>query len=451
MAQRSAFNLVQRLARSSRSQLRELFTTACRSLRQMQCRAEMRRALLEDLQIGPGIRLRRLEPRRVLNASFEVIGGTDLALFDFADGAHLDVDHDGTHHSFTLSSGTWFEGGVDSGNNVLSLVLTGKLSIQSALATNIALHGDLGNLSDLSVNVGGHFGDDDLATLVVADQLKVSAGSIQLDGVSYQAGSHFVLESTVDSVSINAQILSNSGAINVIAANSIFQSESAQVLSGSDAFDNSIWMNAIGGSLEMTESALTATKGGNIHYWASQDVILSQLNSISGSISIIAGLNIIDLHNDTVMKTSEGFSDPTNDPRVENLIAASILLQASGDIGVPGNPLDTFAGSIALSSGNHSYILESDSIEISDLSSEAKIINWDVTSRIANHSLSGGSSQNGHLKLETLSGSLYINQSVTAAQDFFLAAGGDFLGDANINAAVTSQFGRIGFLAADDV
>ena len=411
----------------------------------------MRRALLEDLEIGPGIRLRRLEPRRVLNASFEVIGGTDLALFDFADGAHLDVDYDGTHHSFTLSSGTWFEGGVDSGNNVLSLVLTGKLSIQSALATNIALHGDLGNLSDLSVNVGGHFGDDDLATLVVADQLKVSAGSIQLDGVSYQAGSHLVLESTVDSVSINAQILSNSGGINVIAANSIFQSESVQVLSGSDAFDNSILMNAIGGSLEMTDAAWTATKGGNIHYWASQDVILSQLNSSSGSISVIAGMNIVDLHNDTVTNTSEGFSDPTNDPRIENLTAASILLQASGDIGVPGNPLDTFAGSIALSSGNHAYILESDSITVNDLFSEAKIINWDGTSSIANHSLSGGLSQNGHLKLETLFGSLNVNQSVTAAQDIFLAAGGDFLGDANINASVTSQNGALIVLARQNV
>ena len=115
-------------------------------------------ALCKEFQLSlgcePTTRFRRLEHRRVLNASFALVG-LDLQLFDFADGTNLDISINGGQHEFTLSSGTWFEGGVDSGSNTLTLLLAGQLSVDAAMVSNVSLLGVLSFADDVSITTGG--------------------------------------------------------------------------------------------------------------------------------------------------------------------------------------------------------------------------------------------------------------------------------------------------------
>ena len=82
MASSRAFELLRRLATDSLNCSQRLRNRIRDRLLGRQVDCPIAKAVREALRNGPAIRLRRLEPRRVLNASYDLLGGVDLQLFD---------------------------------------------------------------------------------------------------------------------------------------------------------------------------------------------------------------------------------------------------------------------------------------------------------------------------------------------------------------------------------
>ena len=98
----------------------------------------------------------------------------------------------------------------------------------------------------------------------------------------------------------------------------------------------------------MASGTVVSTAGGNILMTASQGIEVSQLVAGTGEVGLVAGESIVDAQNDTVSVDANGFSLPDGDPRVVNVQASGLLLQAGGSIGTAGNPLDTNVGTLAV-------------------------------------------------------------------------------------------------------
>ncbi|TWU03603.1 LamG-like jellyroll fold domain-containing protein [Neorhodopirellula pilleata] len=162
------------------------------------CRTPSRRQSLSPLAF------RVLEPRRVLNASFELAGVADLLLADF-DNANLEIAEtaDGNEYRFTLDSGIW--SGTDgvsvsgSGTNLLSVLSPSlqSISIDDAdsgadLVVDIMdldFHGDVvvsggvlqgtnGTITGtVTIQSGSHFSPGDGPGVVTTGNLVLNSGS----------------------------------------------------------------------------------------------------------------------------------------------------------------------------------------------------------------------------------------------------------------------------------
>jgi hypothetical protein len=413
-------------------------------------RSAKRSAFQRALRDGPPTRFRRLEARRVLNASFEFVG-TDLQLFDFADGTDINVTFDGVTHEFTLSSGNWFDGGFDTGSNSLLAVLTGELSIDAAFATDVALSGSLVFLDSVSINTGGALTGDGVATdLDIGNQWLVSAQSIQLDGIGYQATSDILLQATSGDITLDASVTSSSGAITVQATGNVFQNADLEIMVVADAVDQSIYVHSSAGSIIMADGTETRTIDGNIRYEAEQDLVISSIDAGDAGIALLAGQDIIDGQNDTVTESIDGFAVPGGVPRLVNVSGGELVLQAGGSIGSLGNPFDSSVNSVSALAGTDLYLFESTALEIADLNVAVTQINPDGSTALLDATLAGVTSTGGHAKVETIAGTLTVAQPVSADQDILLAAGGAG-SDLVINAAVTSSSGAISLLGQRDV
>jgi len=150
-----------------------------------------------QLASGPSMRFRRLEPRRVLNASFVFNGVDTLLLSNFDDmggTTSLDMSFDaiGNDYVFTLDGGIWNAGG----GNVLDLGVTGEGS--NILRVDRLLFEGVGDTFDLQII-------DDNATPNDIDLNVTLSGATPIDLPNSPTNGAFVIE--VDgSVSIDADL-----------------------------------------------------------------------------------------------------------------------------------------------------------------------------------------------------------------------------------------------------
>jgi filamentous hemagglutinin family protein len=144
--------------------------------------------------------------------------------------------------------------------------------------------------------------------------------------------------------------------------------------------------------------------------------------------------DILDAQNDTVGHDAEGFATQTGDARVANILAENLLLDAAGNIGSGGNPLDLTVGTLAARSANGSiWLYETDALTIGTVNGVAGIV------------------AAADVKVETAGGSLTVDQAVGATSgDILLAANGAGANVA-IHAAVTATAGDLTVLAANGV
>ena len=143
------------------------------------------------------------------------------------------------------------------------------------------------------------------------------------------------------------------------------------------------------------------------------------------------------------MPTGTG-SLPTGDPRVANIVSLAARLQAGGGIGEIGNPLDTTVVTVAAQAVSSIYLYETDALQIGTVGPiTVTRVHLDSTAQPVNvAALNGVTSATLHAKVETIDGTLTVNNPVLASGNIHLAAGGA-TNDVVIDAAVTSVNGAI--------
>jgi hypothetical protein len=204
----------------------------------------------------------------------------------------------------------------------------------------------------------------------------------------------------------------------------------------------------------MSGTAVSSTQGGNIFYDAATDITLTVLNAASGNVAVNSGGDIVDGQNDTVgFDPITGFSTQTGDPRVANILANSVSLRASGSIGQVGNPLDITVDNVAAQTDlGDLYVYESDAVVITTVGPIAvtRVHLESTTASASAAQLSGIVSTSGHAKVETILGSMTVDQGVAAGNDILLAAGGAG-SDIILSDTVSSNLGSVSVQAGRDI
>ena len=196
------------------------------------------------------------------------------------------------------------------------------------------------------------------------------------------------------------------------------------------------------GSIEVTAGGqITATDVASLTDNDANDITLTGVGIAVGSIVAGAGAAadvildagtgaICDQQNDTVGHNADGFATQTGDARAVNIVADQLKMTADDDIGVAGNPLDTTVKTLAANSANGSvYVYETDALTIGTVDGM------------------DGVNAATHAKVETINGTLTVDQAVTAtAGDVLLAAKN---GAIDVNALVSGQ--NVAVVATGDV
>ena len=205
-------------------------------------------------------------------------------------------------------------------------------------------------------------------------------------------------------------------------------------------------VQAFDGSILMAPDVMATSIGqsgpfpadSNIRFTAGDDVVLGTLDAGTAAISVNAGGNILDAQADTVGVDANGFA--TNSGRTVNLIASDLRLDAVGGIGEAGNPVDTSVDTLAAraDSGN-AYVYESDAVTIGTVApvTANRVALESTTSQVTDAAELTGTTAELSAKVETIDGTLTVDEAVTAiVGDALLAANGS--GDLDLNATVTS-------------
>ncbi|MEX0331567.1 MAG: filamentous hemagglutinin N-terminal domain-containing protein [Puniceicoccaceae bacterium] len=299
---------------------------------------------------------------------------------------------------------------------------------------------------------------------VVIDAANTTASDAALAGIN--AGGNAKLETINGTIAVNdpvsagtdVQIAANGAGSDLLLNNSVAAGQNVTLLARSaiiqdanvnaggtidaEAFDSVITMSA----------GATSTAAGNIRYAGDGNVTTGILDAGASSVSVVSeNGSILDAQNDTVGVDGEGFATQTNDPRTANLIAANVRLQAAGDIGSAGNPVDSTAGVVAASSGGSTYLYESDALTVGTVAAVSvnRVELASTTSTVTDIAASGITGGT-NAKVETVSGSMTVDDTVTAtAGDALLAANGA-ASDMDVNADVASG-GNTTILARNSV
>ena len=205
-----------------------------------------------------------------------------------------------------------------------------------------------------------------------------------------------------------------------------FTAEGNAVVLGSAHNDFKDTVNAYGRNITLTDGAdgisIGRVKG-----------LANPGDGTAADTVVITALNggITDAQGETVGHDAEGFA--TQDaPRTVNIAAQNLLLLADGDIGAAGTPLDIAAGTLAArATDGNIWLYESDALTLGTVNGVS------------------GITAAGHVKVETLDGTLTVDRRVEAGRDVLLAANGAG-SDVVLNRRVTAG-GNLTVLAAQDV
>ena len=252
-------------------------------------------------------------------------------------------------------------------------------------------------------------------------------------------------------VNLNATVTSNAGSVSVTAQDSVNQNANGNI---SVTFGTgTIFVRAVTGSITMVDGTNSTTADGSVRYHAAQNVTVGLIDAGTGSIGIEATAgDILDARTDTVSVGTNGFATQTGSARTVNLIANNLVLRAGDDIGTAGNALDTTVNTLAAIAGSDLYVYESDALTIGSITVfDANRVNLNsTTTPITTAALAGITATAGNANIETIAGSVEINNVIAAGQHGLLNAGG--LGsDLVLNAKVQSFAGNLTLNAADDV
>lgn len=247
-----------------------------------------------------GPQFRRLEPRRVLNASFALAGGQLDLLFQADSNLSISYDASAEQFEFTLSSGSWFDGATDTGSNSLLISdtdLTDLLNVESTFITDVMfLAGDAASLDSVRIDIDGTISDQ------VGSDYTVSGLLTIVDASSTVLG-----DDVSDSWDIGSLTFENAGSLSVTVQNDL-------VVEGSNTASGDVFL-ASGGDIDIDGSIAIA---GNLFLVADGNV--AQTAAISGD-----GLGLM-------VDGSTLLDDPNNDFDVlaANNVGELTYVDASG-------------------------------------------------------------------------------------------------------------------------
>ncbi|MHC5112547.1 MAG: beta strand repeat-containing protein, partial [Planctomycetota bacterium] len=219
----------------------------------------------------------------------------------------------------------------------------------------------------------------------------------------------------------------------ILGRNDILQS--ADVTAGgtidAEAFDGSILMDPF-----VTSDA----DDDNIRYTAEVDVELGILDAGTGNVGIIASTgDIRDVQDDLVDRDGEGFA--SNAGRTVNVYGSDLRMDAAGNIGEAGDPIDTEVATMAAVAGTGSiYVYESDDLTIGTVAPVTvnRVALESTLADVTDAADLSGSTAGVNAKTETINGSLTVDDPVLATTgDVQLAANGTD-SDLDVNTSVSS-------------
>ncbi|WP_218934356.1 beta strand repeat-containing protein [Rosistilla ulvae] len=273
--------------------------------------------------------------------------------------------------------------------------------------------------SDLRTTDDGSIVLRSLAGEITLNEGTASAGdgAIQADGIGNVL---IAAEGLGSQINANANIVSGVGNISLIAADSIAVAAGVNVTT---AANGTIDLEATTGALTMAATATLQTDAGDIRAAAGADLTIGDIVATDADVSLIStGGSILD-------------ADP-DDANVD-VTAIRLRLAAAIGVGTATNAIETDVDTLsgrATSGGNQ--LLETDNIAIDDVEVTVQRIANDATSTNLTDALqsdlrtTGGS---GSIALQTLDGSITLNEGTAATGDGAISANGS--GNVQINAS----------------
>ncbi|MDX9868720.1 MAG: hypothetical protein RBT78_12440 [Kiritimatiellia bacterium] len=302
------------------------------------------------------------------------------------------------------------------------------------------------------------------------DPLGITGNPADLPGGVLAAGGDVLLAANgaAADVILDAAVEATVGNVTVLAGRHVAQN--ADIAAG-----GTIDVEAFGGSVTMADGTVSrTTAGGNIRYAANravdpmadgvdndgdgwvdaldedgeaQHVTIGTLDARTaadragdtltdqanwGDVQVLAGGSISDAHADTVGHDAEGFATQTGDPRTVNVYADGLQLQSGqmfafdpeeAHIGLAGNPLDIevlTAAAEAYQGGVYLYESTDVTVDNVDYGGVNRIgLDSSVTPLIGETDQSDIRGWYGSAKLETLNGSITVNEGVENLTDWW--------------------------------
>ncbi|KPA11535.1 parallel beta-helix repeat-containing protein, partial [Candidatus Magnetomorum sp. HK-1] len=248
-------------------------------------------------------------------------------------------------------------------------------------------------------------------------------------------------------LSPNADILSGTGNITLIAQNNISQSTKTEIQTKT----GDIYIKAVDGTITMDDKAITFTgkNTGDINYFANSDITLGGIHAGTGNVNLYSQTG-------SILDSGDTYKD---------IQAASLRMGALISIGelYTPNPLDIAVDTITATTGKGGISLfENDDIVLSDVAVTMNVVNPDSTIHIEEFAIQSDlmTSENGSIVLTTQDGSISIHDGF--APDDGVGINADGIGniliqaqgeDHNItfDANIISDKGNISIIASDSI
>jgi filamentous hemagglutinin family protein len=328
----------------------------------------------------------------------------------------------------------------------------------SATAHIVQRNGTTNNYTSLTqsdlITYAGSNGSIVLRT--TAGNITLNDGSSPADNTAVSAnGSGNILLQAMGpetSVTANADVVSGTGNISVLAAKDVTFNAGADVATGGTG---TIDVEAGTGSITMSPTSNTSATGGDIRMYAKGDVNLGWLISTNANVSITA--------------VDGSILDNDGEDTSVDIASAGLRLNAGTGVGVLGgsvNPVETTVTTVsARATAGGINILERDGVTVDDVAVTTNRVGSDATTSTASSSdaaqgdlmTTGGS---GSIVLQTIAGDITLNDGIAQANGTAVSADGsgnillqaigagtNLLG----NADVVSGSGHITVLGAQDV
>ncbi len=257
--------------------------------------------------------------------------------------------------------------------------------------------------------------------------------------MSAHGSGNVLVQALAGNVTVQADVLSGSGAISVRAGGAIGFDAGADLRTGGAG---TVDVDAAG-ALAMNASSLLTSGTGTVRVNAGTTATIGRITT-GGTVSIVAGTAIVD-------------ADAAGDSTV-NIEAASLRLQAGTAIGSATNALETKVALLSASAGNGGlFVLEADGLTVGDVSASINRVGADGATTVVADAMQsdlrtlGG---NGAVVLQSTTGDLVLGDGTANGAGASVSAHGSgnvlvqaLAGNVTVQADVLSTSGAISLRA----